>query len=150
MDNQSIFFANSNGLSSSQIQRIEGIALQTFGLVAECIPITKTDVILHVKPTWTIPELGIGGYSPSSAYAMVHFDPVHPDLDANIATELAPTIAHELHHCARYGGVGYGSTLLGALVTEGLACCFETEFRKREPPIYATALDVIQISNLLA
>jgi uncharacterized protein YjaZ len=150
MDSQSVFFANHEGLTSSQIERISTIANNTVTKVAAVLPISHTDILLHVRPSWTIPEFGIGGFSPHGAYALIHFDPAHSHFDSNIESELAATIAHELHHCARSGGVGYGNTLFGALVTEGLACAFEKEFRNGQTPIYAKAIDKPQQAELLS
>jgi uncharacterized protein YjaZ len=147
---QKVFFAKHEGLNSSQIERILSIANDTVTKVAAILPISQTDILLHVRPSWTIPEFGIGGFSPSAAYALIHFDPAHSYFDTNIENELAATIAHELHHCARYGGMGYGNTLLGALVTEGLACAFEKEFRNGQTPIYAKAIDTSQQAELLS
>ncbi len=147
---ESVFFANTKGLSSRQIERIKIISNHTCAQIADLIPTNQTDVIIHVKPSWTIPEIGFSGFSPNAAYAFIHIDPSNPNFDSNIETELAATIAHELHHCARYTSVGYGQTLLEALVTEGLACAFEMDFRQGQIPIYANALELSQISALLS
>ncbi len=53
----------------------------------------------------------------------VTMDPEHPSLRANAAQSLERMLAHELHHCARWDGPGYGE----ALVSEGLAGHFEQE-----------------------
>jgi Predicted Zn-dependent protease (DUF2268) len=124
-----IFFANTTDLTLVRQKLILEIAHSTFETCALVLPIQRTDVIIHVKPDWAIPETGVGGFSPTATHCLVHLNPRHADFDTNLETELAPTIAHELHHCARHGGVGYGHTLLEALVTEGLACVFEREFR---------------------
>jgi uncharacterized protein YjaZ len=42
---------------------------------------------------------------------------------------------------ARWTRPGYGATLGEALVSEGLACVFETGFRGGVPPFWARALD---------
>ncbi len=149
MSLKTIYFANTTGLSSKQIERMKFIAEKTYERVSELIPISEPDLILHVKPSWTIPETGYSGFSPNAAYALIHLDPSNSSFDASMETELPATIAHELHHCVRYGGVGYGQTLLEALVTEGLACAFEAEFRQGQPPFYATALHDTQIPDYL-
>lgn len=146
---ESVFFANTKGLSPSQIERIQIFFDHTCTQIADLIPTKQTDVIIHVKPSWTIPEIGFSGFSPNAAYALIHIDPSNPKFDSNIEKELAATIAHELHHCARYTSVGYGQTLLEALVTEGLACVFEMDFRQGQLPIYCNALETSQISALL-
>jgi uncharacterized protein YjaZ len=144
-----IFFANTTDLTLVRQKLILEIAHSTFETCALVLPIQRTDVIIHVKPDWAIPETGVGGFSPTATHCLVHLNPRHADFDTNLETELAPTIAHELHHCARHGGVGYGHTLLEALVTEGLACVFEREFRGGKKPIYAQALNQDQIDEFL-
>lgn len=51
--------------------------------------------------------------------------------------ELVAVIAHELHHMARWQNAGYGNTLGGAVVSEGLATYYE-ELRSRRTPPWAT------------
>ncbi len=45
-------------------------------------------------------------------------------------------------------GPGFGSTLLEALISEGLACQFETEISAGEIPFYAQALSPEEMSRL--
>lgn len=47
-----------------------------------------------------------------------------------MVTDVPATIIHELHHCSRSAGRGYGRTLLEALVSEALAQHFEADFRE--------------------
>jgi hypothetical protein len=44
-----------------------------------------------------------------------------------LAAQLRAILAHELHHAMRSRGPGYGSNLGEALVSEGLAQCYEEE-----------------------
>src|SRR5262249_2234063 len=44
-----------------------------------------------------------------------------------LAAQLRAMLAHEVHHAVRSRGPGYGSTLGEALVTEGLAQCYEEQ-----------------------
>jgi uncharacterized protein YjaZ len=81
---------------------------------------------------------------------MLAADPDNVNFENSLENEFFTTLGHELHHCMRWRTVGYGSTLLEALVTEGLACHFEIELRPGIIPFYATALEEEEISDLLA
>ena len=49
-------------------------------------------------------------------------DPNNPHFEATLSDEtLRRQVAHEVHHCLRMAGPGYGRTLGEALVSEGLA-----------------------------
>jgi hypothetical protein len=49
-------------------------------------------------------------------------DPDNPNFERSLGDgDLRRTIAHEVHHCMRMAGPGYGWTLGEALVSEGLA-----------------------------
>ncbi len=58
-------------------------------------------------------------------------------------------LGHELRRSLRWGAVGYGDTLGEVLVTEGLACHFETELRGGAVPPYAAALGPRVLTSLL-
>lgn len=112
------------------------------------LPLGQVDVIVQVNPYGATAELGVGGYSPGAHTVFLSLDPDHPAFEATWARELPPMLAHELHHCARWTGPGYGSSLLEALVSEGLAQQFEREFRNGQAPIYARALTDEQLEIL--
>lgn len=92
------------------------------------------DVAVHVNPTWTIPETGVGGYTPTGHWLQLTLDPANPNFAESWLREVRPTLAHELHHARRWRGPGYGRTLLEALVSEGLAQHFGAEVRGTSPP----------------
>ncbi len=58
----------------------------------------------------------------------------------SIPTELFPLLAHEMHHVARIRSVGYGTNLLEAMVSEGLADQFAIEVAGIDPPMWSMAL----------
>ena len=72
----------------------------------------------------------------------VSLDPAHARFGEALEQHLPRTLAHELHHCARWRGPGYGRTLGEALVSEGLADRFDLEVHPgAEPYHWARALD---------
>jgi hypothetical protein len=79
-----------------------------------------------------IPETGetATAVPPASVYWTIDPD---RDLPAIIRTELRPTLFHELHHLVRASRVAT-STLMDAVVREGLATAFERDFGKVNPP----------------
>ena len=110
--------------------------------VLPLLPIRERVVVAAgIDPARTIRETGIGARAWAADRIDVWLDPSHPWVDAAGEEELLAMLAHELHHCARWSRPGYGATLGEALVSEGLACVFETGFRGGVPPFWARALD---------
>lgn len=95
-------------------------------------------------PAGTIPQLGVGGYSPGPNNILVYLD---PKSDQANRTEILATLLHEAHHCLRWRSVGYGQTLGEAMVSEGLACLYEKERLGRAPIYTATELKPDQIAQ---
>lgn len=97
-----------------------------FSVSRKLLPLLDTDVIVRAGKG-VIPEKGHLGYAPERGVIYVTVDPENPSLRANEAHSLERMLAHELHHCARWDGPGYGETLGAALVSEGLAGHFAQE-----------------------
>jgi hypothetical protein len=141
---------NAHGKFTPYQQQIEDVFASSVQRVAEILPVSGIDVVFQFNPEAVIPEWGIGGYSPSENLIMIDADPDHPDFANSLENEFLTTLGHELHHCMRWRTVGYGNTLLEALVSEGLACHFERELRPGVIPFYAAALEKEEIHNLFA
>lgn len=99
-----------------------------------------------------IPDVGIGGLTdPSSGDVEISMDQRSPvPLERMLQTWLPLALAHELHHSKRIlDGPGYGTTLLGALVTEGSAEAFVREMYPDAPAIpWVRALDPAQEADV--
>lgn len=102
----------------------------------ERLGISGIDVAVRAVP-WALAETGVGGYAPSGHYLDLNLDPSNPHFAAHWRTEVPATLAHELYHCARWRGPGYGQTLLEVLVSEGLAQHHEREERGGQPAPYS-------------
>jgi len=76
------------------------------------LPAAAEDVVITHSPFVTIPELGLGGLSPKGHLVQVSVDPAHPNFRKARQVLLSRTLAHELHLCTRWRGLGYGSTLM--------------------------------------
>jgi GNAT superfamily N-acetyltransferase len=102
---------------------------------AAVLGLDGVDVAVYAAP-WTLPETGVGGYAPLGHLVQLTLTPDNPHFTDCWRREVPATLAHELHHARRWRGPGYGTTLLEALVSEGLAQQYEAGVRG-EVPIYA-------------
>ncbi len=125
---------------SPWVSDIRAAFAESIGAVSALLPVKDVDVVVRTGRR-IIPEIGIGGFSPSAEVVYLTMDPDNLHFADSLKSEFLPLLGHELHHCARHAGPGYGRTLGEALVTEGLACHFETELRGGTVPFYAQALD---------
>lgn len=141
---------DSGGTLGRYRDQILSLAEPVLERVQTLLPLDRVDVVFYDNPQFVIPPLGIGGYCQTPHTVFIPLDPRNPDLATALETDLAPTLAHELHHALRHREPGYGDTLLGVLVTEGLACHFETPFRGGRPPYDATVLTPEQLTTLTA
>lgn len=121
-------------------RRVEDCFSLAVEQISRLLPLSSVDVVVYVDPEHVIPETGMGGYSPSADRIFIALDPENVKFQNDFEAEFVTTLGHELHHCARWSGPGYGHTLGEALETEGLACHFETELRAGAVPFYARAL----------
>lgn len=113
------------------------------------IPVSYIDVVVQASQH-VIPEIGLLGqcYQPDVVYLSI--DPENRNLSRAFDTEFIAALGHELHHAMRHRGPAYGDTLGQALVSEGLACHFETELRAGEAPFYAKAFDTSELEVFFA
>ena len=112
------------------IQTSIGDAKQRAERITE--PVTL-DVIIQVCPGRVIEEVGHVGYAPTSSMIQLTFDPANPNFQTNLGERLSRSVAHELHHCLRWDGPGYGTTVGETLISEGLACLFPHQLYGHEP-----------------
>lgn len=128
---------------------IERVASQALARLALSVPLEGVDVVVQDLPAAAIPGLGVGGYAPSGHLVQVSLDPLADGFADKLVRHLPRTLAHEWHHVARWRGPGYGATLGGALVSEGLADHFDLEVNGGEPYAWARALDDEQVVRWL-
>jgi uncharacterized protein YjaZ len=90
-------------------------------------------ITIYPKSNWTIPETGENGYTPSGDWMQIYIDPKNKYHSFDfIANNIIPgTIYHEMNHVARWRAVGFGKSLIEAIISEGLASIFEREQWKR-------------------
>ena len=136
--------------SSKKLSAIESLIHQQFKIsvdqIQNILQVENVDVVVKAGSA-VLPETGFGGYSPSEDIAYITIDTDNKFLLKTFNSEFLVTLGHELHHCARHKHVGYGLTLGEALISEGLACKFETELISNKVPLYANVLSKEQIEN---
>ena len=115
-------------------------------IIQPLIGATDVRISLIADPNAIIPEVGLGGFNPSSDEVRLFADPDHPSLEEVFREQLGPMLAHELHHAMRRRSVGYGSTLFEAAVTEGLADHFSLEVDPQYDPIWALSMDAAELA----
>lgn len=140
---------NANSQLGNLDTRIGICFAESLKTIEKMIGIQNVDVVVFADTQRVIPELGIGGYAPSADRIHIAVDPQHSDFRSQLESIFRRTLAHELHHCARWSGPGYGQTLGEALISEGLACMFEVEVSNEPPPFYACTLNPEQLAFLL-
>lgn len=119
---------------------IEAEVERTLEAIREIVPISDLQISIIADPARVIPEIGIGGFTPSRSEVQIFGDPTLPDVEGILEGELLGILSHEIHHALRRRSVGYGSTLLQAAVSEGLADHFALEVGGGEPPPWSVAL----------
>ena len=108
----------------------------------------NVDVVVADNPSAAIPETGVGGFAPSAHLVYINIDPDHLNLQEIIGKEIESTLAHELHHCARWQTIGYGKTLLEAVVSEGLADHFDIEVNGGMPKPWSVAVQGLELEKI--
>jgi hypothetical protein len=110
--------------------------------LAALVPAPALSVELRHAPGRVIPEIGMVGYSPSAAHFSLTFDSTNSHFAPSLADgTLRRQVAHEVHHCLRHAGPGYGHSLGEALVSEGLAGQFVNRLFGTPPEPWEKAVE---------
>ncbi len=137
--NSKLIFEDNN-ISESHKDEIELVTKETVALVNSKMSTENITIRVRTAPSRTIPEIGIGGFNPNENEVIMSLDPNFSNFSQSIAIEFGPLLAHEIHHAKRRRSVGYGNTLLEAIITEGLADSFSVELFGIDPPLWSNAL----------
>ncbi|WLH10596.1 DUF2268 domain-containing putative Zn-dependent protease [Pseudomonas hefeiensis] len=116
--------------------------------LARLMPPPRLDVLIQRLPGETIPEMGLVGRAYRSSMFSMTLDPDNPNFLSSLRTgALRRHVIHEVHHCLRMGGPGYGWTLGEALVSEGLAGQFVRHLLGSDPEPWECAIEFADLSN---
>ena len=148
--NGSCLVFEDQGTLENERSAFTNIVSETITKVNNVMPVDNLTIRILADASQVIPEIGIGGFNPSEREVIIRIDPNFSDLSQSITTELAPMLAHEMHHAKRRRTVGYGSSLLEASVTEGLADCFAMEITGIDPPLWSVALTGSDLDNWIS
>lgn len=109
--------------------------------VTRFLPLWPVDILFALSED-VIPETGDWGYIENKSVIRLRANPAHKDgLKSIVKNQLPKTLAHELHHAVRMAKIGYGKTLLGAMVTEGLADRFADKLYPKPKSPWTNALN---------
>jgi uncharacterized protein YjaZ len=114
------------------------------------ILLPNLDVVIVDNPNNVIPEIGIVGYAITANLVYINIDPDSSYFQTHVSEEVISHLTHELHHCVRMNTIGYGKTLLDAIVSEGLADHFDIEINAHKANLWSTALTEEQMKEELA
>lgn len=108
--------------------------------VSRLVPKPALDILIQ-SGDQVIPQLGTTGFAHSRSLLSLTIDPDNPNLAGCLSgTGFCQGVVHEVHHCMRMAGPGYGHTLGEALVTEGLAGRFVKEALGTPPEPWESAV----------
>jgi len=109
--------------------------------VSRLMPPPRLDVLIQRLTGETIPEMGIVGRAYRGTLFAMTVDPDNANFSQSLHNgALHRQIVHEVHHCMRMAGPGYGWTLGEALISEGLAGQFVRNLLGNEPEPWECAV----------
>ncbi len=149
MDNWTLHWLEANGSLAAWRSDVVQQAEAAYATVAALMPPPPLDILLQPAPGQVIPEIGLLGRAWSATLLSISLDPQNPALPVALQDDtLHRQLLHEVHHCLRMAGPGYGWTLGEALVSEGLAGQFVTTLLGSAPERWECALSLSQLRQL--
>ncbi len=106
------------------------------------VPPPRLDILVQRVSGTVIPEIGMVGHAYKHSLFALQIDPDNENFEECLSDgTLRRQVAHEVHHCMRMNGQGYGHKLGEALVSEGLAGHFVNRLFDSPPELWESALD---------
>ncbi|MCK1791319.1 DUF2268 domain-containing putative Zn-dependent protease [Pseudomonas violetae] len=122
MDSWTLHWLDASGNLADFRAEVTGEFAAAYQTLSRLLVPPRLDILIQRLPGETIPEMGIVGRAYRSSMFSMTLDPANPNFLASLRNGmLHRQIIHEVHHCLRMAGPGYGWTLGEALVSEGLA-----------------------------
>lgn len=123
-------------------ERITSEVEAAWEAVARVVRMPPLDILVQRLPGAVIPEIGMVGHAYRKGLFALTLDPDNPHFAASLEQgALRRQVTHEVHHCLRMAGPGYGRTLGEALVSEGLAGQFTGRLFGNPPEPWECAVD---------
>ncbi|KAB0876199.1 DUF2268 domain-containing putative Zn-dependent protease [Cronobacter muytjensii] len=142
MQRWTIHWLEAQGDLSDYRARIHDETAAAYETLAAIMMPPRLDILVHRAPGQVIPEIGLAGRAYHGALFSMGIDPHNPHLTSSLTDgTLRRQILHEVHHCMRMAGPGYGWTPGEALVSEGLAGQFVTWLMGSAPEPWERALE---------
>ena len=107
---------------------------EALGEISAYLKLPQVDIVLSPAPKEYKSDSGILGCVTSPYVIDILLDADRKDLPEVIRNELTSVIAHEIHHLVRSSLGVQEETLFQVLISEGLACHFETYFNGNKLP----------------
>lgn len=141
MDGWALHWLEASGDLSGYRAEITAAFEQAHRTVSTMMPPPRLDILIQRLAGEAIPEMGIVGRAWRSTMFAMTVDPDNPNFTRSLGDgALHRQIVHEVHHCLRMAGPGYGYTLGEALVSEGLAGQFVHHLLGTEPEPWECAV----------
>lgn len=119
-----------------------------YGSLSKLLRPPRLDILVQRLAGQTIPEMGIVGHAYRGTMFAMTVDPDNPNFTASLEDgALHRQILHEVHHCMRMAGPGYGWTLGEALVSEGLAGQFVRALLGTPPELWERAISLERLRS---
>jgi hypothetical protein len=110
--------------------------------ISRLISPPRLDILVQRRAGAVIPEIGMVGRAYRKSLFALTFDPDNERFSACLSDgSVRRQVAHEVHHCLRMAGPGYGDTLGEVLVSEGLAGRFVGRLFGSPPEPWERAVD---------
>lgn len=123
------FLVTKDKLHSKEIELLKSVIEKHAKKAGLILDIPLVNITVYLNSEFVTPETGESGYTPSNDWIHLYIDPKRKKKELNnIINNIIPvTIYHEMNHASRWQHTGYGSGLLDAIITEGLASVFAEE-----------------------
>lgn len=113
--------------------------------IQQAMPVDRLDIRIVDKPSLVITGQAAGGFNPSAWEVEVAIR--RNASEEEIKNDFIAVLAHEIHHAKRRRSVGYGETLLEAIISEGLADHFALEITGSDPYPWSVALPESELAE---
>lgn len=117
--------------------------------IARVLPPPALDIVVDRNSDAVIPEIGTTAQAHRPTLVWLTLDPDNANFATSMRTgDIRRTMVHEVHHCLRMTGPGYGTTLGETLVSEGLAGRFASHLFGTPPEPWECAVsDAVLAAN---